>query len=210
MNATSPRPVSPDDEKRLASMGLSVELIHAAFRHGLSRAANRTSLALRSTPGTDIYHDAMEHLHLLLVETGWRLVYVRQQPRLQHPTRLFEFTVSSGRYVARDAYTPPRTGQKGPATRDSLCEPQVLMEPLLPLQDPPQSGDGYIPLWFLIHERTDRGLYLELSLPEAMSSSGMVNGWRDRIFIPFLDLDGDLSVFDRLPGDDFNVIVEPR
>ncbi|MFZ2173326.1 MAG: hypothetical protein WAW17_04700 [Rhodococcus sp. (in: high G+C Gram-positive bacteria)] len=70
------------------------------------------------------------------------------------------------------------------------------------------------PLWLLLHERTDRGLKLEFSSPAGMTGTtgdGVVNDWDDRISIPFLDLDGDLSVFDD-PNDDeggIDVQVEP-
>jgi hypothetical protein len=109
---------STDDERRLAAFGLSTELIHAALRPGLSRAANRTSMALRSTPGTDMYHDSMEQLHQSLAETGWRLAYVDHQPRLLHPDGLISFTIAAGTNVASpDRRQTPRTGRKGVATR---------------------------------------------------------------------------------------------
>lgn len=206
---------SPDGERRLAGFGLSTELIHTTLRPGLSRATNRTSMALRSTPGTDIYHESMEQLHHRLSETGWRLVYVGHQPRLLHPDGLISFTIASGTNVANpDHRRKPRTRRKGKATRESLAGPRAQMSTLFDVPEIEQERElvaaaEAAPLWLLVHERTERGLNLELSRPAEMTASGIVTDWNDRIVIGFLDLDGDLSVFDD-PGDDgIDVAVEP-
>ncbi|GHE83426.1 hypothetical protein GCM10017786_13170 [Amycolatopsis deserti] len=208
---------SPHAERRLNVFGLSTELVHSAFRPGLSRATNRTSKALGSTPGTDLYHDTMESLHLQLAESGWRLVYVDHQPRLLHPEGLLSFTVASATNVADpDRRRQPRTRRKGKATRDSLTADRTgtssLFEGLETNQDQELlAAAEATPLWLLLHERTDRGLRLELSRPSDMTEGGIVTKWEDRILIAFLDLDGDLSIFDN-PNDsgDIDVRVEPR
>lgn len=206
---------SSDGERRLAAFGLSTELIHTTLRPGLSRATNRTSMALRSTPGTDIYHESMEQLHQRLAETGWRLAYVDHQPRLLHPDGLIAFTIASGTNVANpDHRRKPRTRRKGKATRDSLAGPRVQMATLFDVPEIEQEKELVAaalaaPLWLLVHERTDRGLSLELSRPAEMTASGIVTDWDDRIIIGFLDLDGDLSVFDDPYGGGIDVAVEP-
>ncbi len=213
--ATLVSPSSPDDERRLVAFGLSTDLIHTALRPGMSRATNRTSMALRSTPGTDIYHESMEQLHQRLAETGWRLVYVGHQPRLLHPDGLISFTIASGTNVASpDHRRMPRTRRKGKATRESLAGPRAEMVGLFDVPEIVQARElvaaaAAAPLWLLVHERTDRGLNLELSRPAEMTASGIVTDWDDRVIIGFLDLDGDLSMFDD-PGDDgIDVAVEP-
>lgn len=207
---------SPDGERRLATFGLSTELIHTALRPGLSRAANRTSMALRSTPGTDIYHESMEQLHQRLAERGWRLVYVDHQPRLLHPDGLISFTIASGVDVASpDHRRKPRTRRKGKATRDSMEGPQANVATLLDVPEEVVQEKELVaaakkaPLWLLVHERTERGLNLELSRPAGMTDSGIVTDWDDRIIIGFLDLDGDLSVFDHPDDGGIHVAVEP-
>ena len=210
---------SSNDESRLNALGLSSELLHTALRPGLSRASNRTALALSSSPGTDIYHDTMEQLPLRLADTGWTPVLVDKQPRFLHPEGLLSFTVASAVNVANpDRRTKPRT-QKGPATRGALVAPPVEALALFAVQEEEQAVERAniakgAPLWFLLHERTDRGLKLEFSRPAGMTGTigdGVVYDWDDRIFIPFLDLDGDLSAFDD-PNDGeggIDVQVEP-
>ena len=203
---------SPDEEARLNAIGLSTELIHTSFGPGLSRANSRSSMALRSSPGTDIYHDTMEHLHAQLADDGWQLIYVDSQPRLLHPEGLVCITLAAAVNVANpDRRRQPRTGAKGKATRESLAAPVQQDSALFDLSEVTQAKElvaaaEAAPLWFLLNERTDRGLNLELSRPADMTPSGSVTDWDDRIFIQFLDLDGDFSAFD-LPDNDGGIDV---
>lgn len=208
-------PTSPDGERSLGAFGLSTELIHTALRPGLSRATNRTSMALRSTPGTDIYHEAMEQLHQQLAPAGWRLAYVDHQPRLLHPEGLLSFTITSGTNVANSDHRQlPRTRRKGKATRASLAGPRVQVPTLFDVPVVYQEEDlsaaaENAPLWLLVHERTERGLRLEFSRPADMTASGIVKDWDGRIILPFLELDGDLSVFANPDDGGIEVAVEP-
>jgi len=203
-------------EDRLAAFGLSTEVIHTALKPGLSRATSRTSMALRSTPGTDIYHDSMEQLHSHLAEFGWQIVYVDHQPRLLHPDGVICFTVAAGTNVASpDQRQIPRTSRKGKATRESLAPPSAKLPALFDVPEVQQQQElsaaaEKAPLWLLVHERTTRGLNLELSQPAKMTASGIVTAWKDRIIIKTLDLTGDLSVFNESDDDGIDVTVEPR
>ena len=210
------RPITSDasdDERRLAEFGLSSDLIHMALRPGLSRAMNRTSMALRSTPGTDIYHDSMENFSRILAPS-WVCVYVNQQPRLLHPEKRMTFTVTSGMHGAhQDRKVKPRV-RKGKATRGSLAASTVRTTVMVAVPGVEQQAETAAaetaPLWLLIYERTERGLNLELSRPSEMDDNGFVTNWKDRIMVRFLDLNGNLSEFDRPDDDDdVNVDVQP-
>ena len=205
------------DEHRLSAMGLSTTLFHTALTPGTSRARSRSALALRSSPGNDIYHDTMEQLALMLSPKGWTLVDVEGQPRLLHPEGSMSFTLASATNVANpDCRKAPRTRGKGPATRGSLAAPSFQVVPLFDLTG--TSNDASLvasaqaaPLWILLHERTATGLNLEFARPSAMTDGGSVVGWADTIAVEALDIDGDLSVFDRSDDDtdgDFDVSVE--
>lgn len=214
--ATLLSPSSHEGDHRLAKFGLSTELIHTALRPGLSRASNRTAMALRSTPGTDIYHESMERLNQRLAEAGWRLVYVGHQPRLLHPDLFISFTIASGTNVANpDRRLAPRTRPKGKSTRDSLAGPRAQIAALFDVPEVVQEKElvaaaEKAPLWLLVHERTEQGLNLELSRPAEMTASGIVTDWDDRIVIDFLDIEGDLSVFSTPDDDGIDVAIEPR
>lgn len=218
MALVNAQPNGQDDERRLIAMGLSTELIHNGLRRGVVRAANRSSYALKTAPGTDIYQDGMEDFTELLTADGWRAVDIEGQPRLLHPAGLLAFTISSGINVGKpELHCRLRTRRKGKTTKGSLApRPQ---HPVL-FGDPvdtagPVEESASAPFYFLLCERAglDGGVYIELARPAGMTDGGCVNAWSDRIRVGFFPLEGDLSVFDQ-PGDDgpdgFDVPVEPR
>lgn len=215
-SASTAFPVREGDEDRLRRLGLSTETLHTALRPGLSRAANRTALALPNSSGTDIYHDTMEQLALMLADAGWKQIWVEQQPRLLHPEAILAFTLSSGINVANpDRRRSPRTRNKGIATRKSITAPQMQVLPIFDEMQAEQnieliSAASQAPLWFLLYERTDRGLNLEFSRPATIAATGAVVAWEQRILVGFLELDGDLSIFDGPGDEDFDVPVTPR
>jgi len=219
VDSTHASPFGSGDEDRLATFGLSTQIFHDALRLGASRANNRSSLALDSSAGTDIYHDGMENLHRLLKPTGWNLVPVEKQPRLVHPEGLVSFTISSAANVGHANVRLPRTRKKGPATRNSLAAPEPVAGLFADLDAELFARwveiERKAPFYFLLCERIFRGgsgLALELSQPAHMTEGGSVNGWAERNRVGYLDLDGDMDVFDDPDegeaGIDFP--VEPR
>lgn len=205
------------DAQRLETFGLSHEVFHDGLRAGATRAANRSALALAASPGTDIYHDGMEGLAQILVSHGWRPLLIDKQPRLVHPDGIVSFAVSSGINVGKSNMRTPRTRRKGAATRNSLATPT----PDPSLFDDPE-GDKVTelvraaetaPFYFLLFERVvadKSGLLLEFSQPSVMTDGGSVVNWAARITVPFLELEGDLSMFDEPGAEEFDVPVEPR
>jgi hypothetical protein len=210
-------PYGEDYERHLEAFGLSTELIHDGLRRGAEHAANRSSHALKTAAGTDIYQDGMEDFAQLLTADGWRTVEVDGQPRLLHPAGAVAFTISSGINVgSADPRRRPRTRPKGKATRGSLM-PRPPEPSLFGDEDAAEltAQAAAAPLYFLLFECAPHGggLYIELAQPVGMTEGGSVNEWSDRIRVDFLPMDGDLSVFDQ-PEDDgpdeFDVPVEPR
>jgi hypothetical protein len=199
------------DEGRLRAFGLSTAIFHNALRPGASRAANRSILALESSAGNDIYHDGMENLHQLLQPHGWKLSRIDLQPRLVHPEGIVSFTIASGINVQTGSM---RTGRKGPATRGSLPTPDLTPSLFEDLDAELAAIAAKAPFYFLLWERIllgGNGLRLEFAQPAGMTEGGSVNAWADRIKVPDLMLEGDLSVFDRPDEtDEFDVPVEPR
>lgn len=209
----------PHNESRLEALGLSMAIIHDGLRRGAERAANRSSHALETAAGTDIYQDGMEDFSALLAPGGWQRVVVQGQPRLLHPEAAMWFTISSGINVGHtDLHRRPRTRRKGPATRGSLVprqpHPSLLgddggvTDSAELLAHPPAA-----PFYFLLCERVRGGVRIELAQPAGMTDGDSVNDWVDRIPVDFLRLEGDLSVFDQEDDegpDEFDVSVEPR
>ncbi len=217
MNLTTAPDFDHSNEPRLAAFGLSHEIFHDGLRAGATRAANRSALALATTPGTDIYHDGMEGLAQVLAAQGWQMVPINKQPRLVHPDGGMSFAISSGINVGKTNVRTPRTRRKGKATRDSLITPII---PLTLFGNPESEKRAELthaavnaPFYFLLFERIavgKSGLLLEFSRPAIMTDGGSVIDWADRIMVPFLDLEGDLSIFEGPDDAEIDVAVEPR
>lgn len=212
-------PSESGDEPRLAAFDLSSTIFHDGLRRGASRASNRSSLALESSAGTDIYHDGMEDLHRLLKPSGWRLLLFEGQPRLVHPEGKLSFTVSSGINVGSANMRTPYTRKKGPATRNSLAtrasSPSLFEEAETEIALQLIETVEKAPFYFLLCERVARGsngLMLEFSQPADMTDGGCVNQWGDRIGVAYLDIEGDVETFGAPENgeDEFDVSVEPR
>lgn len=212
-------PSESDDEHRLAAFDLSSIIFHDGLRRGASRAGNRSTLALESSAGTDIYHDGMEDLHRLLKPSGWRLLLIDGQPRLVHPEGRLSFTVSSGINVGGANMRTPRTRKKGPATRNSLAARELSpslfedMDAEIALQLAKAAEKA--PFYFLLCERVTRGssgLMLEFSQPAGMTYGGSVNQWGDQVGVAYLNIEGDVETFGAPDNgeDEFDVPVEPR
>lgn len=220
MSIMTALPNHEDDERRLEALGLSTALIHNGLRRGAERAANRTAYALRTAAGTDIYQDGMEDFAQLLAAGGWRKIEVDDQPRLVHPNGTMSFTISSGINVgSADLRRGPRTRRKGKATKNSLV-PQPEHPTLFEGENGLDASALIVQpidatFYFLLCERAHHGggVHIEMARPAGMTRRGSVNQWADRIRVGFLQLGGDLSIFDQsdLEGpDEFDVPVELR
>ncbi|KAE8127445.1 MULTISPECIES: hypothetical protein [Bifidobacterium] len=199
-------------DQELAQFNLTTEILHLGVARGLRNARNRTAAALPSAKGSDIYQDSMEDLTALLKPKGWRLLQFHMQPRLVHPNGVMSFTVSAAKGLSSRSGDGPITNAKGRSTRMSLSSKPYAQDALFEAEEN-ESDPVFdeIPFFFLLHEYTPAGLYLELSSPAAMDDkTGVVTEWSQRIPIPFLSATGDLSPFATDgPDDDFDVPVEP-
>lgn len=220
MTTLTVQPYNDGDELRLEALGLSTELIHNGLRRGVGRAANRSSFALKTAAGTDIYQDGMEDFAQLLFDAGWRRFDVDGQPRLLHPTGTMSFTISSGINVGNaDLRSVPRTRRKGKATEKALTDQHrplgLFCVDDSAVQDELADHAEEAPLYFLLYERArgGGGVHIELARPASMTEGRSVNAWTERIHVGFLPWDGDLSFFDQPDGDgpsEFDVPVVLR
>ena len=196
-----------DPNQRLAEWGLTGGMLQDALRPGLEHAMRVRSTSLASSPGTYMFHEGMEALGAMLQSAGWRVIKVGGQDRIVHPEGKIAIVVSSATNLSSELpRLAPVTRPKGPATRNSL-DGRRMPEPLFgDIDDSPNEA----PLWFLLHERTPTGAYVELSRPLRTSVRGAVNEWSERIRLGFMDLIGDLSIFEVPESNDFEFTVEPK
>lgn len=216
-------PRTPEDpHARLAELGLSVEVLHAALRPGFRRALGRTDAANPGAPANDIYQDGSEQLRQLLMRSGWDIVKMPEnQIRVVHPEGRLAIVVASADHVGvvGDPKRIPITRPKGPATIGSLPEAkkaeqeEMLNIPGLPTaQRNVEELAQQAPLWMLLHELIGTTLNLELSEARGCREGGRVDKWGVRIPLPSLTADDDTFPFNDDSGDDdgIDVPVIPR
>jgi len=174
----------PTASERLAAWGLSPELIHDALRSGFARSQERSSLAPPATPAMDVYGNGFEELAKILTLQGWDYEPVKNQPRLTHPDRLVTLSITSASGLGSEA-AMPITNSKGPATRQALAHSN---EGTLFELDTHDDECATPPLYFIVYERKEDVLCLEISRPSDMDASNRIVRWTDRIFLPALTL----------------------
>ena len=191
-------------DERLAIWGLSTSLIHDALREGFARSRGRSALAPSPTPAMDVYGDGFETLAQMLVPLGWKNTPVKNQPRITHPDSLVTLSITSAHNVGKQK-SMPITNPKGSATRNALArnEEGTLFNLVTDIQ-----RFSTPPLYFIVYERVEDNLNIEISQPCNMDSSNCIDNWTDRIILPTLTL--NTNPFEHTPQTDqiFEVPVE--
>jgi hypothetical protein len=131
------------------------------------------------------------------------------------PTGRVAIAVATGDDGTGRANASPSTkAPKGPSTigavnanqfQLSFMEPITLQAPAKPV-DP---GDERV-TWVLLIHRAINEVRCELSLPFSMSSDGHIDGWRERILLGSVQLDGDLVEIAPPTSPDITIDVKRR
>lgn len=213
-NAALMRESRPSGDDPLGEFGLSTQLLHDAYRPGLERALSRSSDALKTSAGTDIYHDTVENLGKALKGLDWTMDVVKNQPRFIHPDYLMMFTISTAQNVGHQySFPQPIVTKKGKVTRCAV-ELQNDNQWSLFSDDKFQATNilynhiDKTPFFFLLHERVGQELRLELSRPSRIEPSGTITSWCDRRIIDPLVLNEDFTCFNSPDDFEYNVNVE--
>lgn len=203
----------PDGSVTLDALGLSVELLHAAARAGLTARASRTGLAPRNAPGTDLYSFTVEELRVLLVPAGWEPQFVAGQERTVSPDGRVAIIVSTGDGpVGEMSDVQPRTAHpKGPLMRNAVAANLgfVQVELALGIAHPQPAEGAAIPVWVLLVKVEGDALHLELSLPDRVGDDDRVVSWSERILLPPIAL-GELARAEDAAPETIDVPVQPR
>jgi hypothetical protein len=145
---------------------------------------------------------------------GWGWDNADQQPRTFSQDGRIAVVVSTGDDATGKAHLVPSTkNPKGDATARKVASNQAQLDfPDLPADD--ATGVARAITWLLLIHVSRDEVQSELSLPEVLSSSGVVTSWAERIILPPIDRSGP-TTGQHLRDDDtgsveFDVPVEPR
>jgi len=128
-----------------------------------------------------------------LVAIGWDRNNEKGLPTVVNPTSSIAICVSSGDDNTGDVTKIPSTKyQKGPCTAyfvASNAQTELFPELRAPVR--PSHDGSAISTWALLFYTDIREIRSELSLPVFMDGSGQISGWKERIILPAIPLDGD-------------------
>lgn len=193
----------------LSKLGLTVEFLLQVVRAGYLARLTRTENDPPSAPGTYQWAEMVRTLREYLVADGWERSNEDGLPTVVHASKGIAISVSSGNENTGIVSRVPSTKRhKGPGTVDRVTSNAELMLPFTDLEIPVvrRRDTGPIATWMLLFTIGKHEVRSELSLPMMIDGSGQINGWKERIILPVLPLDGD--GFKKAPEPDFGPDVD--
>jgi hypothetical protein len=178
---------------RLADLGLTeADLSEAITRGGLARSEctpNHPPLHA----GFVTWSNTVCALREILLPKGWERSDEGNYSTVIHPTGSFAIAVATGDENTGNPNANPMTkSTKGPSTRNAVAVNNYqasLFPDLIPVLPASQSNERLT--WLLLVSQTNGKLKSELSLPT--SCEGKVDGWKERLILPDIDLDPTLN-----------------
>jgi hypothetical protein len=195
----------PDDvEEALARLGVPLIVLQEAVQAGFLGRHSRTANDAPNAAGFYQWNDTLRHLRENMARIDWLRNDDGNWPRTVHPEKLHAIAVSSGNAnTGRRNATPSTKTAKGPRTLEAVSINETWLPGLEPKESEPTT-DASFPTWFLLFHADGAELQSELSLPVTMDDEGHVNAWRERIILPALPLNPDIT----MPAPDFGPDVD--
>ena len=200
---------------RLAERGLEEGPLLDAIRQGYVAFISCTDNHPPFSKGLIAWAETVRALRDYLVPAGWRRSDQKNYSMVVEPAGRLAIVVATGDDgTGRSETTPSTKAPKGPSTIDAVVinrqlslfvEPELVLSGELPSED---NDDRET--WFLLVHRSQGQVRCELSLPLSMGPDGYINGWKERIILGPITLDGD--VFDVNPPavPDITIPIERR
>ncbi|MFJ4870552.1 hypothetical protein [Streptomyces sp. NPDC088757] len=185
---------------RLADLGTRLEYLHPALYAGEAARRTATPNHPANAAGTRAYQ---EHVRVLREEhirhEGWQRLLHDHLELVYNPEKAIAIGVMIGDAATGDLRQhPTNLHRRGAATARAAERNGVQLELFLPSpgSDEAVLGDDEaeaLQIWFLVSYRVQAGdsvrIHSELSLPAKMDR-GFVVGWKHRIPLPVLEMDG--------------------
>ncbi len=170
-------------------LGLTVDILSNAVEAGYFSRISRTDNDAPNAAGTYQWNETLRMLREQLAVRGWERSNAGGFPIIVDAKNNVALCVSSG-----DQFTgiwnkiPSTKNHKGARTADRVeSNAQLLLFPEMDADV--RFDDRAIPTWFLLFYTDGEEVRSELSLP-IFIDGGKINGWRERIILPPISLDG--------------------
>ena len=178
-------------QEQLASLGMTSEILKTAVSEGQAARNTATLHHPANAGGTFAFLEVVRSLRDQLVPIGWEKKDVHNLSMTINQELNVALTVSGGSKETGQADGYPTTrNHKGETTKQYLSHNQLSLFPEL---DPSQeTNDLYSQTWLLLYysDTSKNELRSELSLPTETDVHGKVCGWKMRILLAPIPLDG--------------------
>jgi hypothetical protein len=210
--------VPAEDVDRLAALGMKWEYCERSIRAGEAARREATPTEPPTSPGLRDWMARVGMLrHTMIIEEGWSLLNHKNMALVVDPAQ----TIAVG-VLAGDAGTgwpapvkPKSRYPKGQAFANAVAGGDLSLFSNADAGHPeimePEKIEA-LDLWLLLTYRVRQGdtvtVFSELSRPEAVSSSGYIVDWRDRVILPRLKFEAVIDEDGRDDDGGFDVPVE--
>ncbi|MEV6527222.1 hypothetical protein AB0M43_35355 [Longispora sp. NPDC051575] len=201
--------------RRLAELGLDSELLTTILLAADAEARLYTELDPPGMSGMARYSRTVRGLRQALLPQGWSFDNVMNQARTLSPDQDVAIIATLGDINAGNpdpGVVPTQQHPKGQATTRAVeCNGQLSLLDLPELHWAPPAISGTT-TWVLLYHPTEERITAELSLPEMVGERGRITAWRERIVLPDIMLEPEitLAMHSELPGDMLDIPVERR
>lgn len=181
-----------DVGRRLAELGLTVDILHDVARAAHLAKASCTSNDPPTFPGTMGWGRATRRLRELVLPEGWR----KDDPAnfsmtINDERRVYVVVATGDNLTGRPVGGNPQTKtSKGLRTEDAVrTNRQLELFPdAIPESIRMRPETSAYEAWYLLVDCTPERVYVELSCPSEMEG-GKISNWRERIIPPSIDID---------------------
>lgn len=205
-----------DVRNRLAELGLEHEPLQDVVRRGYLAYITCTANHPPFMPAIWAWGETVRALREYLLPRGWRRSDDYNYSLVIDPAGRVAIAVATGDDgTGRPEASPSTKAAKGPSTFEAVIANQLLLGFMEPdgapaPAKPSDSSDDPVATWFLLIHRATDEVRCELSLPFSIGPDGHIDGWRERILLGSVPLDGDLAEVVPLPQPDIIIDVKRR
>jgi len=190
-----------DVESRLATLGLTIDILLDAVRAGFTGRSSCSELDPPMYPGQTMWAHTVRRLRQGTAPIGWKPDNSNNYCVALSPEGIAIAVATGDANTGRQDAIPSTSSPKGPCTIEAVAVNQLELDLKLPDQETAVESPEVIQrqTWLLLIYLDQSEVRAELSLPLSLDEQDRVTGWRERIILPSVDFDPNQI---ELPGND--------
>jgi hypothetical protein len=201
-----------DINRRLKSLGLTVDILLDAVREGFTGRSNCSELDPPMFPGQTMWAHTVRRLRQGTAPIGWKPDNANNYCVALSPDGIAVAVATGDANTGRPDAIPSTSSPKGPCTAEAVATNQLTLDLRLPGGEVLSQTVDVLQrqTWLLLIYLDQSEVRAELSLPVSFDEQERVTGWRERIILPSVDLDPDQIELPSGDSGDIDIAVRRR